>query len=96
MGMVLAVILSVLDAGASGAVPGRATDWGTELWFFQREGTRLVVRRRRRRSATMPPMITMILSSLLAASTASGIKAKRSHQESVYIDVISQAIRPAI
>jgi hypothetical protein len=41
----------------------------------------------------MPPLITMILSSLLAASTASGIKAKRSYQDSVYIDVISQAIR---
>jgi hypothetical protein len=39
------------------------------------------------------PLITMILSSLLAASTASGIKAKRSYQDSVYIDVISQAIR---
>ena len=33
----------------------------------------------------------MILSSLLAASTASGIQAIRSYQESVYIDVISQA-----
>src|SRR5512133_3230515 len=37
------------------------------------------------------PLITMILSSLLAASTASGIQASRSYQESVYIEVINQA-----
>ena len=37
------------------------------------------------------PLISMILSSLLAASTASGIQASRSYQESVYIEVISHA-----
>ena len=37
------------------------------------------------------PLISMILSSLLAASTASGIQASRSYQESVYMEVISHA-----
>src|SRR5215203_5799785 len=37
------------------------------------------------------PLVNMILSSLLAASTASGIQARRSYQDNVYMDVISHA-----
>src|SRR5215211_5682237 len=56
-----------------------------------RAGPRSIARPGTYASDNAVPLITMILSSLLAASTASGIQASRSYQESVYIEVISHA-----